>query len=91
MDFRTAFVSWRKGLTLDEHDSIKLDDIVSRCNQHPRRWKVLEHIVLHAYERGTGAKVEGLPDWRKIFEWVKNNKLTILKLLLQIAPFFFMI
>jgi hypothetical protein len=90
-DFRSAFVSWRKGLNISAADGDKLDRLTSRCNARPRLWKVLEHIVLHAYERDTKSVVVGAPNWDVIFAWVKENGPALLKVLLSALSLFILL
>lgn len=86
MTFRQAVLEWRARAS--KLDAKKLDKFTQAAAKHPRLWKMAENMVLASYERQTGTKIVGKPDWSSIIEWLITNGPAILKLIMSIIALF---
>lgn len=86
MTFRQAVLEWRGYAS--KLDVKKIDKFTEAAARHPRLWKMAENMVLASYERKTGTKIVGKPDWSTIIDWLITNGPAILKLIMSIIAMF---
>jgi hypothetical protein len=86
--FRVALKSPKLRRSLTKWQQARLDRIVKLLDRNPRLAASVEQSVLHLYERDTGTKVVGAPNWQVILEWLITNGPMIIQFILSLLTLF---